>query len=300
MENIAILKKQDQIPVTETLEALQIEEVQRNFADGIENFDLLDGINNVVFLFSGGKDATFGLELLGNYVRSKKLDINLMALMINYPLHVYFDENGEMRDSYRKSLEYWESKDLTFHIIKPSHEDLPDSAKTECPLCKKVRMDAVQKVLAEVVESNERTAIVTGYTLYDAHAYMQEFTVLTDYTYEIEQIENPAIRNKVLNYLHKMRIKENLPNGLSIIRPLLKFKENTIRAYLSSRNIPFVDVPCKAADFKPKRLLFKTLNEMTNELAITYDGLLMFLEKHKVNFPENFRDISTQSYFSDC
>lgn len=161
-------------------------------------------------------------------------------------------------------------------------------------------MAEVQRQIGSMNLQKCNIAIATGYTLYDAHAYLQEFALISNYTYDVNKIEDPSLKRKMLNCLHKIKMKETLPNGIRMIRPLLKFKENTIRDYLNYKDIPFVNVPCKVADYKPKRMIFKTLNEMTNELKITYDGLLSFLDKHSVNFPEDFDDIAAGTNFTDC
>ncbi|MCP4023390.1 MAG: hypothetical protein GY729_16215 [Desulfobacteraceae bacterium] len=270
------------------------------FEESVESFGLLNGIDKILFLFSGGKDATFGLTMLTKYLKAHDLNIDLNILMITYPLHVYFHKNGIRRDIYQDTLDYWKTKNVHLSAIEPEEEDLPNFNTSGCHICKRVRMEAVTKFISKHIAVSENTAIVTGYTLYDAHAYMQEFSTTTNYTYDVNVIKNPKMKNKMLNYLHKMQIKENLSNGMQIIRPLLQFKEDVIRAYLAERNIPFINVPCKVADYKPKRQMFKLLNEMSGDLNITYGGLMNFLDSKGVVFPKNFNDISSKFDFTDC
>lgn len=275
-------------------------DVHTIFSDSVEKYDLLNGINKLLFLFSGGKDATFGLTMLIEYLNTNNLDIDLDVLMITYPLHVYFNENGEKHSIYRETVDYWKKQNINLKIIEPDDDDLPDADKYGCHKCKNVRMDAVSDFILNNVALLNNTAIVTGYTLYDAHAYMQEFAAISNYTYDLEYIKDELMKIKVLNYLHKVQIKEFLTNGMRIVRPLLQFKEDDISKYLTENSIPFINVPCKVSEHKIKRQYFKILNKMGADLNISYSGLLDFLKLNGVKYPKNFNDISTIFNFTDC
>ncbi len=274
--------------------------VQKMFAETIEGFNLLRNINRILFLFSGGKDATFGLKLLSEYIRESELDIRVEALMITYPKHVYYTYAAIRNDVFERSLDFWKDQGVDLKIVNPPVQDIQNNKAYGCGECKKVRMSAVETFIRESGIDRKGAAIVTGYTLFDAHAYIQEFGLITNYSYQLDHNLLPEKKNKILNCLHKMRIQETLPVGAKILRPLLIFKEDTIKHYLNANDIPYIDVPCNVADYKPKRTIFKTLNEMSSDLNITYDGLMAFLKRNAVVFPEDFQDISNMYNFTDC
>jgi tRNA(Ile)-lysidine synthase TilS/MesJ len=300
VDELALLEERKLNVSAAVLDQAKSSRVREMFSETIEKFRLLEGINRLLFLFSGGKDATFGLKLLSEYIRESELDIKVEALMITYPKHVYYTYEDLRNDVFEQSLNFWSDQGVDLKIINPPVQDIQNNRAYGCGECKKVRMSMVETFIRESGIDRKGMAIVTGYTLFDAHAYIQEFGLVTNYSYQLDHDLLPEQKNKILNCLHKMRIQETLPSGVKILRPLLIFKEDTIKHYLKENDIPFINVPCNIADFKPKRNIFKTLNEMSSDLNITYDGLMAFLERNAVVFPEDFQDISNMYNFTDC
>ena len=97
-----------------------------------------------------------------------------------------------------------------------------------------------------------------------------------------------------------MKAKEKLPNGLTIIRPLIAMKENMIMDAVINLNIPYISRGCKAATNKHKREYFKVLNVAAPIDNATYEGLLDFLVKINIDLPETFEDVELGNYFTDC
>lgn len=263
----------------------------------LDTYKLLEDVDEITYLFSGGKDATFGLEMLNKHIKERGLNIKLKAIMALYPQHVYF-ENGIRRKCYRDTMTYWRSQGVSLQVLSSPIDDLKNGNVDGCKTCKRARMALVHETMAS--HRAHGRAVVTGYTLYDALAYLDEFALLSNYTFKVNGIDDAKLRNRVLNCVHKMNIRENLPNGLTVLRPLLTFKEDDIMKYVELSNIPFVSTPCKVSHYKHKRLFFTCLDNLKDRNNCTYDGLLSFLETHNVQFPETFTDISTETYFTDC
>lgn len=269
------------------------------FSSTIENYGLLDGIEKVVFLFSGGKDATLGLYLLDKYLKDHHLSISLEALMVAYPKHVYYMEDGSEASCFVETKKFWSEQQVDLRIFDSAADDFADGEMKACKICKNARKEIVDEYLSQYV-GQKKTAIVTGYTLYDALAYMDEICLVSDFDFNNLSQADSAVINRVKNCLHKMKAKEILPNGLTIIRPLIAMKENMIMDAVVALDIPYISRGCKAAINKHKREYFKVLNVAAPINNASYEGLLKFLEKVNLEMPETFEDIELGNYFTDC
>ncbi|MGE5372974.1 MAG: hypothetical protein ACM3QZ_13425 [Solirubrobacterales bacterium] len=284
---------------------LRVEDIQvdsREYqlvAETIEQYKLLDDVNNVVFLFSGGKDATFGLLAMDNYLRTHRPDISLNAVMVTYPTHVYYEKDGKPRASFEKLKNFWREAGVAVDIYDSPEPDLEEAATQGCKICKHARKTIVDAYLKRWIGKPGKTAIVTGYTLYDILAYLDEFGLYTNFTYDINSVDE-HLTKRVKNCLHKMSVREDLPNGLRLIRPLVRLKENDILQYITSRDIPYMNHPCIAAEGKHKRAYFGGLNLLAHADRSSYSGIMDFLDRHHVQLPETFDDVEDQGFFTDC
>ena len=219
--------------------------------------------------------------------------------MVVYPQHVYY-ENGVEADCYRNLKSFWKNQDIHMDIFESKVTDLEANSINGCKTCKSARKDIIDSYLNKALAASGKTAILTGYTLYDALAYLDEFSLLTNFTFNIDTLPTVQSKNRVLNCLHKMKIMEELPNNFRIIRPLIVFKEDEVVQYLKENNIPFINRPCIVASNKHKRSYFNTLTIMGKHNTATYEGILNFLNQHNVQFPTSFEDIEQENYFTDC
>ena len=97
-----------------------------------------------------------------------------------------------------------------------------------------------------------------------------------------------------------MAIREKLPNGNEIVRPLVFFKETDIKNYLIKCNIPYIKKECKIGKYKHKRAYFKSLEILDEINNVTYDKIMKLLEEKGVKIPKKFDDIDSNQYFVDC
>lgn len=269
------------------------------FKNAIENYQLMKGIDNVVFLFSGGKDATVGLYFLNNYIKEKELKINLKTILVTYPQHVYYNSDGSETACFTRTKQFWSSNNVEIDIFDSRCKDLEDEAIEGCKVCKAARKEIVDKYIKDIGNTG-KTAIVTGYTLYDILAYLDEYCLMTNYSLDSSDTGNEKLAKRISNCLHKMKIKEELPNGFRIIRPLAVLKEDSIMNYINEHGIPFVNNPCKIGSKKHKRAYFNVLNLISRVNNASYEGVLKFLSKHNVELPETYEDIEYENYFTDC
>ena len=144
----------------------------------------------------------------------------------------------------------------------------------------------------------EQTVIVTGYTLEDFLAYVNEIGLLTNYTYQVDRINDPVKKNRMLAHLHKIKVKEQLPNGFTIIRPLADILPIWVNEYVKENEIPVLNTPCKNSYNKFKRLYSKTMSITKTDMS--YNDMICFLEKNGVKLPETFEYLENLNFFSDC
>ncbi|MGE5626896.1 MAG: hypothetical protein ACM3X7_02135 [Solirubrobacterales bacterium] len=269
------------------------------FSETMKKYELLEGTEDIIFLFSGGKDATIGLYFLNQYIKRNDLDLNLRAVMVTYPTHVYFHEDGRETECFTSTKNFWKAQGVNLEVFISDTEDLRDGEVNGCKICKSARKQIVDKYLNNAT-NKKKTAIVTGYTLYDILAYMDEISLVSNYNFKVSELKDKKAIKRVDNCLHKMKIKEDLPNGFRIIRPLAVFNEDDILEYVKENSIPYVNRPCKVSTAKHKRAYFKVLNIASPINNVSYEGVLNFLSKNEIEMPQNFDDIEYGNYFTDC
>jgi len=268
-----------------------VSEIRKKVIDSIEKYELLNHTEKLVVLFSAGKDATFALYEIVNYIRKNSLKIDMDVILVTYPLHVYFDVNDNELEEFRLIKKFWAEKGVNINYIVPNSVDFADNDKKGCQICKKSRKLVVDDILRKY---EKNVTIMTGYTLFDILAYFNIIQLTAGLQPNI--CKGP---NQVKNFIHKMHIKEYLPNGNTIIRPLLDVQETEIKNYLNEREIPYITTECKIAKFKFKRLYFEALS-ILDEVTLGYEDILKFLNIESISKTGDFSDISNDQYFIDC
>jgi len=266
------------------------------FSETIEKYSLLKNVTKLIFLFSGGKDATLGLYFLNQYILKQNLNIELVAVMVKYPKHVYILDDGTDADCFTKTLDFWKKQNVNIKVFEPDCNDIDGSEANACKICKSAR----KKIVDSFLDENSNATVVTGYTLYDALAYIDEMCLTTNYSLNLSEIRDKKTVNRIQNCLHKIKAKEELPNGISIIRPLICMHENQIMEFVKENNIPFIDRLCKASENKHKREYFRVLNVAKPINNTSYEGVLSFLSHMNLDLPNTFDDIDCGNYFTDC
>ncbi len=272
------------------------EKIEERFFSVLEKYELLQELENVMCFFSGGKDATFGLYLLKKYADAHGLKIQFKAFMLLYPKHMYFDENGRERESFIQSVEFCKNIGVDLTTLHTNSDDLKEN-EPGCHQCKNVRLELIHQIAKDYLS---KTAIMTGYTLYDIMAYIDRIAIATGYTFDLKRLEDEKLVRTVNAYLHKMQIKEKLPNGVTFIRPLLPFSDEVIRDYLERKKIKYMREQCLVSSLNYKRVYFNNLNLMKEFNPTRYEDLIAFLLKNGIELPTTYSDLESDIYFRDC
>lgn len=219
--------------------------------------------------------------------------------MVTYPKHVYYLEDESEAECFIKTKEFWNELGVDLKVFDSDQEDLKDGEIRGCRICKGARKQIVDTYL-DKVSKESKTAVVTGYTLYDVLAYLDEISLVSNYNFNINELKEQNAINRIQNCLHKMKAKEELPNGLTIIRPLICMHEDDIMDVIKKAHMPYINRPCKVSDSKHKREYFKVLNTVGTINNVSYKGVLDFLDKVSIELPYTFTDIEYENYFTDC
>jgi len=264
------------------------------FQTVIKKFNLLNGVGEFVLLFSGGKDCTFLLDMLVNCFPS--VTSKLEALCVMYPHHMYCDMSGDL-SSFIDVKAYWAVRGVKITYVNPSYADFDDDDLSGCELCKVARKTVID---SHIVAKTKGTGILTGYTLYDALAYFNMLLYATGLNLKTFKELPTESTTSLVKTLHKVKARETLPSGKIMIRPLLWFNETEIKDYLSYKEIPYIDTPCKIAKYKFKRRYFSVLDVCTNSLP-SYDNILDALHRHDILLDKlPFDKMVADNFFVDC
>lgn len=270
------------------------------FINIVEEKNLFSGVDKLLVLFSGGKDCSFLLHVLLRYVKEKQLKIPVECLSVQYPIHVYYDGNMEEKSDFVKIKEYWKARDVSIHYRSAKNSvDFADDDRQGCLTCKRSRKEIIDPFVNAMPA---RTGLVTGFTMYDSLAYIN--MLLLNANFDLSAIDKLPIEQAVIlkKMYHKIALKELLPNGKYMIRPILPFDGSEVERYLAENHIPFLQTPCKISCFKFKRLYSKAL-DLYIPLPTDYKGIVKFLKRYGIdleNLSEEYDYMSEDNYFIDC
>ncbi len=265
-----------------------------NFVETVEKYELLSRTQRLIFCFSGGKDASIGLHFLKQYLDFHKEKIELHVLMVLFPKHVYFDENND-HAQLDNVVTYWKNLGIYIDILQVSREDISLTTLNPCKFCKSARKEMIDEYLNVNGYVDASSTLITGYTLYDAIAYTSEICLRSNFFNSYTNNDN-----RIANCLHKIKPLEILPNGMKLIRSLIRMDEQLIKKFLEENRIPYVSQSCMASMQKHKCLYFEALKSLNEEMNISYEGLIAFLNNNNIFLPETFNDINMLYGFTDC
>jgi len=216
--------------------------LERNTAQAIIDFNMIDEGDRVMVCLSGGKDSFTLLDILMALqkrapVRFELLAVNMDQKQPGFPQHVL--------------PEYARQIGVPFHVIEQDTysvvKRLIPEGKTTCSLCSRMRRGALYRFAAE----NGITRIALGHHRDD------------------------IIETLFLNLFYGGRIKAMPPKLLSdggehvVIRPLAYCSEQDIARYATTRAFPII--PCDLCGSQPN-LQRQAIKEMLTQWKKNHPG----------------------------
>lgn len=269
------------------------------FVDTIEKRNLFVGVERFVILFSCGKDCSTMLDLFLRYCHDKDIKTPWSVFSAPYPRHMYYHEDGKPKDNFIEIQNYWRMRGIDILYTVPEFDDFADDDRYGCKTCKYARKTVID---AYVNQFGRNTGIITGFTMNDALSYLNMLLLTCDYDVSsITRLEEP-LKSTTTKMLHKMSLREALPNGKLMIRPVLPFNEWEVKQYLKEANIPSLETPCKITKYKFKRHYSEALG-VFDPYNVTYNGMERFLALNGISLNYGglpFDDVKNDNFFIDC
>ena len=269
------------------------------FVNTIEAHNLFADVERFVILFSCGKDCSMMLDLFIKYCDDKGIETPWTVFSAPYPKHMYYSKDGQPSSNFLDIQRYWKMRGIDIQFAVPEYKDFDDDDRYGCKTCKFARKTVIDEYLNRF---GNKTGILTGFTMNDALSYLNMLMLTCNYDVSnLSLIEEP-LRSTTTKMLHKMSLRETLPNGKLMIRPVLPFNEREVVEYLAESGIPSINTPCKISKYKFKRHYSKAI-EVFDPYNVTYSGMEKFLETQGISINNGglpFDDVKSDNYFIDC
>ncbi len=193
----------------------------------------------VVLLFSGGFDSVALLSILLSEGIQNLCDLRILTLGV--PSDLY-------RTEYIASCSaFFVGQGCSFNYLLPSAmipADIPyDRA---CPLCKKLRQNAVESQFASMLAEGSAILFLTGHNLDDLSSYVLEMTARS------LDPETEALSQRYFENSNKFIPWFEYNDSVTIYRPLIHFTKDAIAAIMGqhcrstvTQQIPTLKQSCK-------------------------------------------------------
>jgi tRNA(Ile)-lysidine synthase TilS/MesJ len=238
-------------------------------------------------LFSGGKDSSLALYFL--HAASEEFGFSLQVHTGTFPKHRYTP--GEMD---RIDL-FWKERGVAiqWHDVQESDDSLQEAGHP-CIACQRVRKRGLYEQTRSRCVNLNKLVIVTAYTLSDLVSYSLEYLTEVAYTHPNgEDVQRS--QKRFMETGHRFYPIVTMKSGIMIYRPALRYNKQEVLRIIQEASIPILSVPCRYAQFRPKRLLETYYDSM--QLHFDYDRVVTFAEKCLGLLSENEYSSMSEEHF---
>ncbi len=242
-----------------------------------DHTSILKGLTGktVYMLFSGGKDSSVAMDLISMAQAEFAFDLEVHAAA--FPVHRYTQEERSRLDS------YWGERDLhiNWYDIAPSDAPVKDAANP-CLPCRRLRKQHLFTGLVGSPRDWKGLVLVISHSLWDLVSYSIEY-ILDDLFSNREPVRDGVKSKRFMETAQRFYPLVCMKEGYTIFRPLITYNNTDILKHIERENIPTLSIPCRYADFRPKRILEKYYQK--TGMDFEYDRLLEFAKK-SLDLPE--------------
>lgn len=236
-----------------------------------EQAPVLDSLRGkeVWVLFSGGKDSSLALYFL--HAASEEFGFSLQVHAGTFPKHRYTPSDVDRIDS------FWNERgvEIHWHDIGQSDDSL-EEADHPCIACQRVRRRRLYEHIGSRSVNLNKLVIVTAYTLSDLVSYSLEYLTEVAYTHpDGEDVQRS--QRRFMETGHRFYPILTMQSGIMIYRPALRYNKQEVVRIIQEASIPILSVPCRYAQFRPKRMLETYYDSM--QLHFDYDRVVTFAKE---------------------
>lgn len=236
-----------------------------------EQAPVLDSLRGkeVWVLFSGGKDSSLALYFL--HAASEEFGFSLQVHAGTFPKHRYTPSDVDRIDS------FWNERgvEIHWHDIEKSDDSL-EEADHPCIACQRVRKRRLYEHIGSRSVNLNKLVIVTAYTLSDLVSYSLEYLTEVAYTHpDGEDVQRS--QRRFMETGHRFYPILTMQSGIIIYRPALRYNKQEVVRIIQEASIPILSVPCRYAQFRPKRMLETYYESM--QLHFDYDRVVTFAKE---------------------
>jgi tRNA(Ile)-lysidine synthase TilS/MesJ len=217
-------------------------------------------------LFSGGKDSSLALNFLN--AASKEFEFAFEVHAGVFPKHRYTATEISRIDA------FWGKKGVQIHWHQAEKPDdslePPDRA---CVKCHQERRRLLYEFVSENVVDFSTFVLVTAYTLWDLVSYCLEYITEVTYARPSEAHTLPN-RTRFVEVGQRFYPLLKIRSGCTIYRPVLWYNKQDVVRIIRAASIPILSVPCRYANYRPKRMLERYYESM--QLHFDYASVLEF------------------------
>ncbi len=236
-----------------------------------DQLDVLTGLRGrqVWLLFSGGKDSSLALYFL--HAASQEFGFTFDVHVGVFPKHRYTPSEIDRIDV------FWKDRGvkLQWHDVETSDNSLAEAGHP-CITCQGIRKRHLYEHIGSRFVDLNKLVLVTAYTLSDLVSYSLEYLMGVAYTHHAGE-NVPSGRTRFIETGHRFYPIVTMQSGLRIYRPVLRYNNKEVVRIIQEASIPILSVPCRYAEFRPKRILETYYESM--QLHFDYDRVVTFAEE---------------------
>jgi tRNA(Ile)-lysidine synthase TilS/MesJ len=245
----------------------------------------------VLFLFSGGKDSSLGMDFISR--AAVDYDFGFEVHAGAFPIHRY-PEHEKVRIG-----SYWTSRgiDIIWHDFKENDDQIRNS-ENPCHACQGIRKKLLNKIISARSDNLHNLFLVVSFSLWDIVGYSLERILGEIFMNSRENKDKALLSKRFIETAQRFYPILKMKDGYTIFRPLIKFNGSHIEEIIRNTGLPTNSIPCEFRGYRPKRVLESYYNKMG--LTFDYESVLNFA-KSSLGLPDmnSFATIDKDKYFNE-